>query len=93
MFLYFLTCYISVNHLARLLVVIIVLFIFIVFLVNIYLVTLFICLIKSQVVTYKLNSLFTICKFVLAFSVYITILVYVANHNVNFVKQIKMLIK
>ena len=34
--------------------------------------------------------IFTICKFVFAFSIHVTVLVNVANYNVNFVKPIKM---
>ena len=37
-----------------------------------------------------LNSIFTICKFVFAFSIHVTVPVNVANYNVNFVKSIKM---
>ena len=57
---------------------------------NYSLVTLLICLLIFQVVTYGSNSIFTICKFVLAFSIHVTVLVTVANYNVNFVKPIKM---
>ena len=41
----------------------------------------------------SVNSIFTICKFVFAFSIHVTVLVNIANYNVNFVKQIKMWIK
>ena len=51
--------------------------------------TLLICLLISQVVIYKSNSIFTICKFVLAFSIRVNVLVKVANYNVNYVKKIK----
>ena len=36
------------------------------------------------------NSIFTICKFVFAFSIHVTVPVNVANYNFNFVKLIKM---
>ena len=43
-----------------------------------------------HVVIYGSTSIFTVCKFVFAFSIHVTELVNVANYNVNFVKQIKM---
>ena len=59
-------------------------------LIIIHLVTLFICLLISRVMTYGSNSIFTILKFVFAFSIHITVLVNVANYNVNFAKPIKI---
>ena len=79
-----------VSHLALLYVVTTVLFISIFVLIIIHLVTLFICLLISQVVTYKSNSIFTICKFVIEFLIHVTVLVKVENYNVNFVKPIYM---
>ena len=59
-------------------------------LVIIHFVILFISFLKSKVVTYVSNNIFTIFKFVFAFSIHVTVLVNIANYNVNFVKQIKM---
>ena len=52
--------------------------------------TLLICSLISQIVTNGLNSIFTKCKFVFAFSIHVTVPVNVANYNVNFVKLIKI---
>ena len=66
------------------------LFISIFVLIIIHFMTLLICLLIFQVVTNGSNSIFTICKFVFAFSIHVTVLINVANYNVNFDKLIKM---
>ena len=43
--------------------------------------------------TYESDNIFKIFNFAFAFSIFVTVLVKVANSNVNFVKQIKMLMK
>ena len=80
----------SLQHLALLYVVSTVLFISIFVVIIIHFMTLLICLLMSQIVTNGTNSIFTICKFVFAFLIHVTVLVNVANYNVNFVKPIKM---
>ena len=51
---------------------------------------LLICLLISQIVTNGSNSIFTKYKFVFALLIHVTVLVNVANYNVNFVELIKM---
>ena len=78
------------NHLALLYVVTTVLFISIFVLIIIYFMTLLLCLLISQIETNGSKSIFTIGKFVFAFSIHVTVPVNVADYNVNFVKLIKM---
>ena len=49
-----------------------------------------ICLLIIQIVTYGSDNIFKIFKFAFAFSIPVTVLVNVANSNVNFVKQINI---